>query len=141
MFSPEILWLREWGSSSIFKDDRLYLSPSVPHISSFKDLDPQNILGHGEYSYYLENVLKSSNPPYISVRTASTLFKLDFNPQTLMNPANLQVFFDAYRSGNYPSITKRFSVSEEQIDALWGYFDMIKQEQILLSGIGGTYEQ
>ena len=94
MFSAEILWLRQWGNSSIFRDDRLYLSPSVPHISSFRDLDPKNIIGHGEYSYYLENVLKSQNPPYIAVRTAATLFKLDINPQTLMNPANLQVFFD-----------------------------------------------
>lgn len=58
-----------------------------------------------------------------------------------MNPANLQVFFDDYREGNYPSIIKRFSVSKDQIDALWGYFDMIKKEQILLTGINGSYEQ
>lgn len=40
VFSPEIFWLREWGNSSIFRDDRMYISPSVPHIESFKDLDP-----------------------------------------------------------------------------------------------------
>jgi len=141
VFSPEILWLRQWGNSSIFKDDRLYLSPSVPHVQDFRDLDPKNIIGHGEYSYYLENVLKSQDPPYIAVRTAATLFKLDINPQTLMNPANLQVFYDQYRSGNYPSITKRFGVNQEQIYALVGYFEMINKDQILLSDIGGSYEK
>ena len=80
VFSPEILWLREWGNKSIFSDNRLYLSPDVPHVSSFKEIDPQNIIGHGEYSYYLENVLKTANPPYISVRTAAQLFKLSLDP-------------------------------------------------------------
>ena len=32
-------------------------------------------------------------------------------------------------------------ISQEQIDAIWGYFEMIKKEQILLSDIGGSYEK
>ena len=58
-----------------------------------------------------------------------------------MNPANLQIFFENYRDRSYIPIIKRFSLTVDQIDALMGYFDMIMKEQILLSDIGGSYEQ
>lgn len=55
VFSSEILWLREWSNKTIFADSRFYIGPEIPHPTSFKDLDPANIIGHGEFSYYLDN--------------------------------------------------------------------------------------
>jgi hypothetical protein len=55
VFSSEILWLHEWGNKTIFSEDRFYIAPDIPHPASFKDLDPANIIGHGEFSFYLDN--------------------------------------------------------------------------------------
>ena len=110
MLSQELLWQRQWGNTSIFADGRFYLSPAVPHILSFKDLDPSNIVGHTEYSYYVQNILKDPSVPMISQDSAAGYFQLSTSPKSLMNPVNLQIFFENIRTNSFAPIQKRFSI-------------------------------
>jgi hypothetical protein len=126
IFSSEILWLREWSNKTIFADDRWYLSPNIPRVNSFKDLDPLNIIGHGEFSYFLDNEYQGAKSQYITVQNATDYFALKLTSKTFMNPVNLQIFFENYKEGNYAPILKRFAMdSEAQIHAMMGYFQMI----------------
>jgi hypothetical protein len=98
VFSPEVLWLHEWGNKTIFSEKRLYISPGIPQPTSFKDLDPQNIIGHGEFSYYLDNEYKGGKAGYINVVNSTDYFALKLTSKTFMNPVNLQVFFEQYKA-------------------------------------------
>lgn len=95
-------------------------------MTCFKDLDPQNIIGHGEFSYYVDNVLKDPSVPYVGMRDAADFFKIAVTPKTFLNPANLQIFFESYKANNFAPIMKRFNMNNlNQIHAMKGYFDMI----------------
>jgi hypothetical protein len=52
---------------TIFADRRMYFSPDIQSITSLKDIDPDNVLGHGEYSYYVVNVMKDDTIPFITI--------------------------------------------------------------------------
>lgn len=141
-FSPEILWMHEWGNKTIFADPRLYITPGIVPPTCFKDLDPDNIIGHGEFSYFLDNIYKGEGAKYININNVTDYFQLKLTPKSLLNPVNLHVLFDNYKSENYQAIMTRFGfANENEIAAIMGYFDMIVREQVLLSDMNGSYEQ
>ena len=76
----------------------MYLSKDIVPPTCFKDLAPNNIIGHTEYSYYITNIIKDNTIPYISVTNTSAYFELAVTPKTFMNPSNLQIFFENYRT-------------------------------------------
>ena len=51
----------------------MYLRDDIPHPTCFRDLDPVNIIGHGEYSYYVTNVLNATGP-FITTANTSDYF-------------------------------------------------------------------
>ncbi len=53
IFDQDALWQRQWGNSSIFNDTRIFIGPNIPQVYWFKDLDPDNIIGNPEFSYYV----------------------------------------------------------------------------------------
>lgn len=62
MFNQDLLWQKQWGSYSIFNETRFYIAPSIPPVTWFKDLDPENI-GNLEFSYYAKyNYSKGAVP-------------------------------------------------------------------------------
>lgn len=53
VFNADLLWQKQWGNTSIFNDTRFYIAPNIPHVMWFKDLDPENIAGNLEFSYFV----------------------------------------------------------------------------------------
>jgi|LauGreDrversion4_2_1035121.scaffolds.fasta_scaffold330085_1 hypothetical protein len=103
-------------------EPRFYLSPSIPHITWFREVDPNNIIGNLEYSYFIKNNFKK-NVTVIGVSDTQDYFALDSTPKSFLNPVNLKVMFDNYMEMNIPPIEKRFNlVSQTQIDSIIAYF-------------------
>ena len=67
----------------------MFLSPDIPSVNSLKDIDPDNVLGYGEFSYYVLNVMKDDSVPLIANSDVKDYFTLQPTPKTFMNPANL----------------------------------------------------
>lgn len=88
---------------------RFYLGPNIPHVTWFKELDPFNITGNIEYSYFLKNVYKK-NVEAIGLQDAQDYFSLAVNPKSFMNPVNIKSFLDNYEDNNYTPIIKRFNL-------------------------------
>ena len=134
--------MREWGNKTIFADTRLFISPGIVPPTCFKDLDPLNIIGHGEFAYFIDNVYKDKGGQYIGIRNVTDYFTLQLTPKSLLNPANLYVLYDYYNSNNYQALMTRFGFADvAQIHAIMGYLDKVIDEQVLLTDMQGTYEQ
>jgi hypothetical protein len=62
VLSPELLWQTQWGNKSIMTEPRIYLAPTIPKVEWFSEVDPTNIIGNLEYSYYIKNTFKKQVP-------------------------------------------------------------------------------
>ena len=62
LLSPDLLWQTQWGNKSIMTDSRFYLAPTIPKGEWFSEVDPANIIGNLEYSYYIKNTFKKQVP-------------------------------------------------------------------------------
>ena len=62
VLSPELLWQTQWGNKSIMTEPRIYLAPTIPKVEWFSEVDPANIIGNLEYSYYIKNTFKKQVP-------------------------------------------------------------------------------
>ena len=43
-------------------ESRFYITPSIPKVVWFRDIDPVSIIGNLEYSYYKDNTFKKPVP-------------------------------------------------------------------------------
>jgi hypothetical protein len=43
-------------------EPRIYLAPTIPKVEWFSEVDPTNIIGNLEYSYYIKNTFKKQVP-------------------------------------------------------------------------------
>jgi hypothetical protein len=103
-------------------EKRFYLAPTIPPVVWFREVDPVNIIGDLEYSYYVNHTFKKA-VPVIGVSDVADYFALDSTPKSFLNPVNLKVFFDNYMEMNIPPILKRFNLeTQTQIDSLISYF-------------------
>ena len=62
LLSPDLLWQTQWGNKSIMTEPRFYLAPTIPKVEWFSEVDPANIIGNLEYSYYIKNTFKKQVP-------------------------------------------------------------------------------
>lgn len=60
------------------------------------DLDPENIANAGEFSFYVQFVEKSQTEQPMDPTLVENLFSLLPTYGNIMNPANLQVFYEKY---------------------------------------------
>lgn len=114
------------------------INKNAPNISSFRELDPDNVYAYPEYAYFGNDKPKAN----ISISNAQTLFAITQDYRTFMNPENLQDFFTKYHAGNYNAIMKRFNfVNYEQVDGMYQYLIYLIENQLGFAAINGTYEQ
>lgn len=73
---------------------------------------------------------------YIDSQNAKTIFSEDpASMQTLINPANLQFFFEKYKQGDLHTISSRFSsnktslLTTKQVDAIYKYLVFITDRE------------
>eukprot|EP00347_Sterkiella_histriomuscorum_P017232 403350176 len=131
----------QWSGLGVVSNDNIRLSPNAPHIQTYQDLDPDNIANNGEFSYYVQFVEKSTTEQQMDPTAVQNLFLLTPTYANLMNPANLQVFYEKYQEQNYNAIIKRFQIaSNDQIDSLMGYFKYITARFVTYEDRGGDYE-
>lgn len=136
------MWQRQWGNSSIFNDTRIYIAPTIPPVTWFKDLDPENVIGNLEFSYYVKHNFSGGIVPAIPTTDVVDYFTASSTPKSFLNPVSLKVFFDCYDENNYKPIISRFNmINNNEIDAIIGYFNQIVKDQIQYSALGGSYEQ
>lgn len=62
VLDQDLLWQTQWGNQSIMTDKRIYLAPTIPPVVWFREVDPVNIIGNLEYSYYVNTTFKKSVP-------------------------------------------------------------------------------
>jgi hypothetical protein len=106
-------------------DTRIYIAPTIPPVTWFKDLDPENINGTLEFSYYVQyNFSTTPIPIVIPASDISDYFTPSSTPNSFLNPASIQVLFDYYDENNYKAIISRFNMMNfVEIDAIIGYFN------------------
>lgn len=124
IFDQDLLWQRQWGNSSIFQDTRIYIAPTIPPVTWFRDLDPDNVNGNLEFSYFVKNNFSGIPVPIIPTADVIDYFNPSSTPKSFLNPVSLKVFFDCYDENNYKPIISRFNmINYNEIDAIIGYFN------------------
>jgi len=106
-------------------DTRIYIAPTIPPVTWFKDLDPENINGTLEFSYYVQyNFSTTPIPIVIPASDISDYFTPSSTPKSFLNPASIKVLLDYYDENNYKAIISRFNMMNfVEIDAIIGYFN------------------
>jgi hypothetical protein len=139
----------QWGQRFVTKNPKILLfdDPTVPQLETIYDLYneeadsefPNNFdVPYGfapELNYFLEKNM-SYDTSLASLDTATTkglLLKETGikGQQTLMNPANLQFFYEKYKLGDFEAIKSRFRIDGGQplnnnhVIGIKGYLDML----------------
>ena len=89
-------------------------------------------------NYFFENVIiEPEEESTLDMPTTKSLFNMNTTSyQTLINPQNLNYFYEKFKSGDIASIQKKFSVSngnyltEDQVKGLYKYLLDIVDKQV-----------
>lgn len=105
-FDFDQMFAAQWAAMTITTNPYIGISPSAPAIQSYSDLDTA-IKGQGEFGYFQQVVQKSTDPT-LDPSVSEGYFSFQTSYGNMMNPANLQIFFDKYEEKNYQAIMRRF---------------------------------
>lgn len=122
------MWQKQWGSYSIFNETRFYIAPTIPPVTWFKDLDPENV-GNLEFSYYAKYNFSKGAVPAVPTSDVADYFTAYSTPKSFLNPVSLKFLFDSYDDNNIKPLLSRFNmININEIEAIIGYFDQIVKD-------------